>query len=57
MLKSLEFENFKSWGGRHRLDFGRITGLFGANSSGKSSIIHLLLLYLSKRRSPRDSRR
>ena len=44
MLKSLEFENFKSWGGRHRLDFGRITGLFGANSSGKSSIIHLLLL-------------
>ena len=21
MLKSLEFENFKSWGGRHRLDF------------------------------------
>ncbi len=44
MLKSLEFENFKSWGGRHRLDFGRITGLFGANSSGKSSIINLLLL-------------
>ena len=44
MLKTLEFENFKSWGGRHRLDFGRITGLFGANSSGKSSIIHLLLL-------------
>ena len=44
MLKSLEFENFKSWGGRHCLDFGRITGLFGANSSGKSSIIHLLLL-------------
>ena len=44
MLKSLEFENFKSWGGRHRLEFGRITGLFGANSSGKSSIIHLLLL-------------
>ena len=44
MLKSLEFENFKSWGGRHRLDFGRITGLFGANSSGKSSILQLLLL-------------
>jgi len=44
MLKSLEFENFKSWDGRHPLKFGRITGLFGANSSGKSSIIHLLLL-------------
>ena len=44
MLKSLEFENFKSWGGRHRLEFGRITGLFGANSTGKSSIIQLLLM-------------
>ena len=54
MLKSLEFENFKSWGGRHRLDFGRITGLFGANSSGKSSIIHLLLL-LKQTAETRDS--
>ncbi len=44
MLKSLEFENFKSWGGRHRLELGRITGLFGANSSGKSSVIQLLLM-------------
>ena len=55
MLKSLEFENFKSWGGRHRLDFGSITGLFGANSSGKSSIIHLLLL-LKQTAETRDSR-
>ena len=54
MLKSLEFENFKSWGGRHRLEFGRITGLFGANSSGKSSIIHLLLL-LKQTAETRDS--
>ena len=54
MLKSLEFENFKSWGGRHRLEFGRITGLFGANSSGKSSIIHLLLL-LKQTAEARDS--
>lgn len=52
MLKSLEFENFKSWGGRHRLEFGRITGLFGANSSGKSSIIHLLLLLKQTVESP-----
>ena len=44
MLKSLKFENFKSWDGSHRLDFGHITGLFGPNSWGKSSIGHLLLL-------------
>lgn len=44
MLHSLEFEKFKSWSAPHRLKFGRITGLFGPNSSGKSSIIHLLLL-------------
>ena len=55
MLKSLEFENFKSWGGRHRLEFGRITGLFGANSSGKSSIIHLLLLLKQTVESPDSS--
>lgn len=52
MLHSLEFENFKSWAGRHRLDFGRLTGLFGANSSGKSSIIHLLLLLKQTVESP-----
>ena len=52
MLHSLEFENFKSWGGRHRLDLGRITGLFGPNSSGKSSIIHLLLLLKQTVESP-----
>ena len=52
MLKSLEFSNLKSWGGPHRLDFGRITGLFGANSSGKSSIIHLLLLLKQTVESP-----
>ena len=52
MLHSLEFENFKSWAGPHRLEFGRITGLFGANSSGKSSIIHLLLLLKQTVESP-----
>lgn len=43
MLKRLYIENFKSW---KVLDitFGRVTGLFGTNSSGKSSIIQFLLL-------------
>ena len=52
MLHSIEFENFKSWPGHHRLEFGRITGLFGPNSSGKSSIIHLLLLLKQTVESP-----
>ena len=52
MLKSLELENFKCWAGRHRLEFGSITGLFGANSSGKSSIFQLLLLLKQTAESP-----
>lgn len=52
MLHSLEFENFKSWAKPCHLAFGRLTGLFGANSSGKSSIIHLLLLLRQTVESP-----
>ena len=43
MLNRLKFENFKAW--RHAdLQFGKVTGLFGTNSAGKSSILQLLLL-------------
>ena len=43
MLTRLAFENFKAW--RHAdFQFGKITGLFGTNSAGKSSILQLLLL-------------
>ena len=55
MLKILWFENFKPWRGRHRLDFGRITGLFGPNSSGKSSIIQVLLMLKQTVESPDSS--
>ena len=43
MLKRLKLENFKAW---HEADirFGKVTGLFGTNSAGKSSILQLLLL-------------
>ena len=43
MLKYLEVTNFKAW---HRLQipFGKVTGLFGENSSGKSSVLQFLLL-------------
>lgn len=43
MLSHLKLENFKSWRSAD-LTFGRITGLFGKNSSGKSSLIQFLLL-------------
>lgn len=43
MLKQLTFNNFKTWD-RAELKFGKITGLFGTNSSGKSSLIQFLLL-------------
>lgn len=43
MLRRLTLENFKSWK-KADLEFGKITGLFGTNSSGKSSLIQFLLL-------------
>ncbi|WP_421994528.1 DUF3696 domain-containing protein [Roseococcus sp.] len=43
MLTHLNFTNFKSWP-RVDLACGRITGLFGTNSSGKTSILQFLLL-------------
>ncbi len=43
MLTRLDLLNFKSW--RHAdLRFGRVTGLFGPNSSGKSSLLQFLLI-------------
>lgn len=43
MLEKLKVSNFKAW---RELDMplGRVTGLFGTNSSGKSSILQFLLL-------------
>lgn len=43
MLNRLTAHNFKSWK-KLEIDFGSVTGLFGTNSSGKSSILQLLLL-------------
>ncbi len=44
MVRSLRFANFKSWADPPPLRFGRITGLFGANSSGKSSVLQVMLM-------------
>ena len=43
MLNHLALENFKIWK-RLEIEFGRVTGLFGPNSTGKSSLLRRLLL-------------
>ena len=43
MLKSLTIENFKAWRNVD-LEFAPVTGFFGTNSSGKSSLIQFLLM-------------
>ena len=43
MLNRLKVENFKAWR-EADLRFGRVTGFFGTNSAGKSSLLQLLLL-------------
>lgn len=43
MLTELRFTNFKSWP-KAKLECGMITGVFGTNSSGKTSLLQFLLL-------------
>ena len=43
MLKRLKLENFKAWR-EADLTFGKVTGFFGTNSAGKSSLLQFLLL-------------
>lgn len=43
MLERLQFTNFKTWE-RVDMPLGRVTALFGTNSSGKTSILQFLLL-------------
>ncbi|SEP49903.1 Protein of unknown function [Rhodospirillales bacterium URHD0017] len=52
MLESLDLRNFKSWR-EAKIAFAPITGLFGTNSSGKSSLIQFLLM-LKQTREERD---
>jgi len=44
MLTSLRFKNFKSWSDTQDLPVAPLTGLFGPNSSGKTSILQVLLM-------------
>ena len=42
-ITAIEIENFKGISDRVRVDLKPITLLFGANSAGKSTILHALL--------------
>ncbi len=44
MFKKISFQNFKSWKDTGEIELAPITGFFGANSSGKSSILQFLLM-------------
>ena len=43
MITELRARNFKSWEDTGKLQLAPLTGLFGANSSGKTSILQVLL--------------
>jgi len=52
MINYLHVKNFKSWRDTGKMKFAPLTGFFGTNSSGKTSIIQLLLLLKQTVESP-----
>src|SRR5947209_5853604 len=43
-ITSMRIVNFKSWRDTGEMELAPITGVFGANSSGKSALLHFLLM-------------
>ena len=54
MITELRAQNFKSWQDTSKLRFAPLTGLFGANSSGKTSILQVLLMLKQTVERPSD---
>jgi predicted ATPase len=52
MLTKLAFQNFKSWRDTGNLRLAPLTALFGSNSSGKTSVLQMLLLLKQTAESP-----
>ncbi|MCU0290256.1 MAG: AAA family ATPase, partial [Acidobacteria bacterium] len=44
MITKLRIDKFKSWRSTNDIQFSKLTGFFGTNSSGKTSLLQLLLL-------------
>ena len=54
MLTELGLKNFKSWKDPGKLQIAPLTGFFGANSSGKTSILQTLLMLKQTVERPQD---
>lgn len=52
MLTELSLTNFKSWRAVEKMRLGKITGIFGPNSSGKSSLLQFILMLKQTAESP-----
>ena len=44
MITHIRMKNFKSWSDSGEVKLAPLTGFFGTNSSGKSSLLQMLLL-------------
>jgi predicted ATPase len=44
MIHEIYIQNLKAWRGEHTIQLGRLTGFWGTNSSGKTSLLQALLL-------------
>lgn len=56
MIEELRLQNFKSWKGPIQARFAPLTGFFGTNSSGKTSLWQILLLLKQTVQSHNQSR-
>ena len=54
MITELRTQNFKPWKDTGALQFAPLTGFFGANSSGKTSILQVLLMLKQTTERPSD---
>ena len=54
MITELSVQNFKSWKDTGKLQIAPLTGFFGANSSGKTSILQTLLMLKQTVERPSD---
>lgn len=54
MITELSVQNFKSWRDTGELQIAPLTGFFGANSSGKTSILQTLLMLKQTVKRPSD---
>ena len=54
MITEFRAENFKSWKDTDKIEFAPLTGFFGANSAGKTSLLQILLMLKQTVERPSD---